>query len=152
MRADLDAAKETIIKLLEAGVSRREICTRYKCKTDTLTGRLKAWGCNHLKNQAGKGRPRFGARRAATTYLTQNSTFTSHQLKKVLWRDEIKPRHCEECGWARTSEDGRLPLELHHVNGNRFDNRLENLLILCPNCHALKPNNSGANAGKYPND
>ena len=30
-----------------------------------------------------------------------------------------------------------IALELHHVNGNHYDNRLENLLVLCPNCHAL---------------
>ena len=33
-----------------------------------------------------------------------------------------------------------IPLELHHVNGNNKDNSLENLQLLCPNCHALTSN------------
>ena len=33
-----------------------------------------------------------------------------------------------------------IPLELHHINGNKFDNRIENLQILCPNCHSFTDN------------
>jgi len=39
--------------------------------------------------------------------------------------------------------DGYLPLELDHINGDHHDNRLENLRILCPNCHSLKPTHRG---------
>jgi hypothetical protein len=34
-------------------------------------------------------------------------------------------------------------LELDHINGLHSDNRLENLRIVCPNCHAQTPTNSG---------
>jgi predicted HNH restriction endonuclease len=36
-------------------------------------------------------------------------------------------------------------MALHHVNGEGTDNRLENLMMLCPNCHAQTPNFSGRN-------
>ena len=71
--------------------------------------------------------------------LVRNSSFQSYKLKKRLFEANLKPRHCEMCGWAKTSETGYLPLELDHINGNRYDNRLENLRILCPNCHSLTP-------------
>lgn len=48
------------------------------------------------------------------------------------------------------SEDGRIPLELDHINGDRHDNRLENLRVLCPNCHSLKPTHRGLNRSKRP--
>jgi len=38
-----------------------------------------------------------------------------------------------------------IPLELEHANGDRTDNRLEKLSLLCPNCHALTPTYRGRN-------
>lgn len=80
--------------------------------------------------------------------LVKNSYFQSFKLKTRLFSAKLKPMRCEECGWAKTSPDGRLPLELHHINGDGRDNRLENLKILCPNCHSLKPTHRGRNSGK----
>ena len=77
--------------------------------------------------------------------LVKNSIFQSHQLKKRLFVVGLKKPFCEECGWAQESLDGRVPLELDHINGNRRDNRLENLRILCPNCHSLKSTHRGRN-------
>ena len=71
--------------------------------------------------------------------LIKNSYFQSFKLKNRLFKIGLKSKKCEECGWAKKAESGHLPLELDHINGNRHDNRLENLRILCPNCHSLKP-------------
>lgn len=95
----------------------------------------------HFKGQAwsrGKKCPRPTARPLAEI-LTENSDFQTYWLKLRLYAANLKPRHCEECGWATTTPDGYLPLELDHVNGNPRDNRLVNLRVLCPNCHSLKP-------------
>jgi 5-methylcytosine-specific restriction endonuclease McrA len=56
----------------------------------------------------------------------------------------VKERRCERCG-LDTWLDEPIPLQLHHVNGVGSDNRLENLEILCPNCHALTDTWSGRN-------
>ena len=50
--------------------------------------------------------------RSLTEILTTNSDFQSFKLKLRLFAADLKPRHCEECGWAESTEDGYLPLEL----------------------------------------
>ncbi len=75
--------------------------------------------------------------------LVKNSYFQSFKLKKRLFVSRLKPEYCEQCGWAKRTDDGYLPLELDHINSDRHDNRLENLRILCPNCHSLTTNHRG---------
>lgn len=70
---------------------------------------------------------------------------TTQNLKERLIRDGLRLPHCEICGWAEKSIDGRIPIELDHINGDNADNRLENLRILCPNCHSLQPTHRGSN-------
>lgn len=77
--------------------------------------------------------------------LVKNSDFQSYKLKNRLIREGLKKLRCEECGWRKKAENDRIPLELHHLNGNSCDHRLKNLKILCPNCHSLKPNYRGLN-------
>ena len=55
---------------------------------------------------------------------------------------------CEECGLSEW-QDQPIPLELHHRDGNRANNKLNNLVLLCPNCHALTPNYRGRGQNNY---
>jgi 5-methylcytosine-specific restriction endonuclease McrA len=56
-------------------------------------------------------------------------------LKRRLLAAGLLPLHCERCGISRWLGKA-LSLQLHHVNGDARDNRLESLQILCPNCHS----------------
>lgn len=87
----------------------------------------------------------FLARIPLDEILVENSTFQSFKLKQRLFRDNIKKPVCEQCGWSKMSKDGRIPVELDHINGIRTDNRLMNLRILCPNCHSLQSTHRGKN-------
>lgn len=73
----------------------------------------------------------------------EDSTFkSSYKLKLRLLKENIKEHKCEKCNniiWL----DYKIPLELHHINGDTHDNRIENLQLLCPNCHALTENYRG---------
>ena len=56
---------------------------------------------------------------------------------------------CERCKLTKWN-DVNIPLEVHHKDGNRFNNKEENLELLCPNCHALTDNYRGKNIKKLP--
>jgi hypothetical protein len=86
-----------------------------------------------------------GPQQTLEDILKRGSYFQSYKLKNRLFDVGLKTRRCEECGWAEESPDGRIPLELDHINGDSMDNRLVNLRVLCPNCHSLKPTHRGRN-------
>ena len=67
--------------------------------------------------------------------LTEKSYYSSDKLKKRLFKENLKEHKCEICGLSEWNGK-ELSLELHHINGNPTDNRIENLQILCPNCHS----------------
>lgn len=77
-------------------------------------------------------------------YLTKDYYVTSSNLKKKIFDNNIKEYKCECCG---ITEWKGLPisLQLHHINGDNTDNRLDNLQILCPNCHSQTDNFCGKN-------
>lgn len=55
---------------------------------------------------------------------------------------------CSLCGWGETNQyTGLIPLEVEHIDGNPYNNRPENVTLLCPNCHSLTKTYRGANIG-----
>ena len=79
--------------------------------------------------------------------LVKGSTYQSFKLKVRLLKEGIKSHKCEMCG-LETWQEHKIPLELHHINGDNRDNRIENLHMLCPNCHALTDSYRGKNKHK----
>jgi hypothetical protein len=65
-------------------------------------------------------------------------------LRARLVKAGLKHERCERCGLDKWQGDS-LRVTLHHVNGDPYDNRLENLQFLCPNCHSQTPNFGGRN-------
>jgi DNA-binding CsgD family transcriptional regulator len=63
-------------------------------------------------------------------------------LKKRLLALGLRTDQCERCS-IREWQGEPLSMALHHVNGDRDDNRLENLQLLCPNCHSETENFAG---------
>lgn len=105
---------------------------------------------NHFTGKGWSKGKHFGPRpfRAMKDILLRGSTFQSFKLKRRLFQENLKLPKCELCGWRERSADGRLPLELDHINGDPGDNRISNLRILCPNCHSLQPTHRGLNINR----
>lgn len=98
---------------------------------------------SHFRGQTwnkGMGNTDYAAHNKLEDILKENTNFKSDTLKYRLVKEGLKQWKCEKCGNEGTWEGGELVLELHHINGNHYDNRLENLQILCPNCHSQTNN------------
>ena len=67
--------------------------------------------------------------------LIENSLYDNSSLKARIIKDKVIPNKCKLCGQLPFHNGKELTLQLDHINGVNDDHRLENLRILCPNCH-----------------
>lgn len=141
-RADILERKDDILQWIKEGQSKAFICAQLNCKQETLNSYLTMMNIEYSGNQGLKGKKVSANYINASEYLNSDKIIRSSALREKLIKEGIKEEKCELCGnvtWLGLP----LPLELHHKNGNHYDNHLDNLLILCPNCHAIQhPNNS----------
>lgn len=108
----------------------------------TFKSRLAEWnidashflGSGHLRGSTSrKERPPL------ESVLTVNSSYSRSKLKKRLVSEGVMEEQCAWCGIGPSWNGKPLTLELDHINGVNDDNRLENLRLLCPNCHSQTP-------------
>lgn len=90
-----------------------------------------------------KGR-KLGPKRSIEGYLNNKFSISSYDLKKRLIREGLLEYKCADC-FNTTWLKSQIPLELHHIDGNNKNNNINNLQLLCPNCHALTSNYRGKN-------
>ena len=89
------------------------------------------------KNNCGKEKP-------VESYLKNGTLVRGSTLIKKLISSGFKEYKCENCGIA-TWLGEPVHLELHHIDGDHFNNELDNLKLLCPNCHSMTDNFRGKN-------
>lgn len=93
----------------------------------------------YTPNQGGRGKskPYNGTDKIPLLEILEGKhpQYQTFKLKKRLIKEGLKKEKCEECGienWNNKS----LSFELDHIDGDRTNHKLENLQILCPNCHS----------------
>lgn len=76
-------------------------------------------------------------------YLGTGKYIHSTKLRNKLIIEGYKENKCECCGITEWNGNP-INMQLHHINGNHLDNRLDNLQMLCPNCHSQTDNYCGS--------
>lgn len=145
--------KEVIEKLLKESKSYSEIVRKLKlseCSGNhrTIKNAIKNYDLDdsHLLGQSWrKGLPKapHGKEKPIEYYLKKD-IIVYPNFKKRLIKNGYFDSKCYNC-LLKEWIGNPIPLQLHHKNGDRFDNRIENLTLLCPNCHALTENYMGKN-------
>lgn len=147
MRTDILERKEEILQWTEEEKSKRFMCEQLNCKAETLNSYLEKMGIDYAGQQAKKGQYKGTNKyKDVFEYLEKSTNIKSFILRKKLIESGVKEDKCEICGLSEW-QGVKLPLELHHKDTNHYNNDLENLQILCPNCHSIQEGNSGAAIG-----
>lgn len=72
------------------------------------------------------------------TWKSKRNYKTAHIVSLKKWLIEDRGHKCEECKVEQWNGK-RLPMEVDHIDGNNKNNNIDNLKILCPNCHSQTP-------------
>ena len=99
-------------------------------------------GQGHLR-----GKTHDYTKKPLSFYLVKGKQVQSHKLKLRLIDEGIFQHRCNRCGI--TEWNGLpTPIELEHIDGDHHNNELNNLELLCPNCHAQTATYRGKNKSK----
>lgn len=148
MRNDILECKEQILSWIEEGKSKAFMAKELHCKVETLNRYLAIMKIEYDGNKSGKGIPKPRSNKMnLIEYLTKSQDIQTNKVRIRLLEEGYKEYKCECCGLT-TWLGKPIPLELHHKDGDRTNNQLENFELLCPNCHAFTDSYRGKNIRK----
>jgi hypothetical protein len=153
VRKEFDVDK--MIKVVSESTTFSEVCRAFGIKAGggnfrTIKKRIKELDLDvsHFEGKSFTGKRRLTGgvkQKKLDDVMVENSQYSRRSLKNRLIKDGILDYKCVECGNEGFWNGEKLTLQLDHINGVNNDNRLENLRILCPNCHSQTKNYAGKN-------
>ena len=147
MRTDILERKAEIEKWIQEGQSKAYMARQLGCNPKTINPILDRLGLKYDGNKAGKGLSKSKYASTLEEYLATSVDIQSNKVRIKLLAEGLKEHKCECCG-LETWLDRPIPLELHHKDGDRHNNTIENFALLCPNCHAFTESYRGKNCTK----
>lgn len=143
--------KENLSPVIAESKSWKEVAQKLKLSfpsgsASRILKLSKEWGLDtsHFVGKSHAKGKEIGFKYPIEDYLSNLRPISSNSLKFRLFKECIKPRCCESCQLSEWLGD-KIPVELHHVDGDPLNNNLNNLQILCPNCHSKTNNHAGKN-------
>lgn len=148
MRTDILERKNEILQWIDENQSKAYMARELNCNPKTINSILVKLGIDYSGNQSGKGQSKSNNNyMPLQEYLNSSLDIQSNKVRNKLLREGYKNHQCECCGMTEWLGQP-IPLELHHKDGNRNNNTLENYQLLCPNCHAFTDSYRGKNCAK----
>ena len=147
MRTDILERKAEIEQWIQEGQSKAYMARQLNCNPKTINPILDRLGLKYDGNKSGKGLVKKIPKLTLEEYLASSKDIQSNKVRIKLLEEGLKEHRCECCG-LETWLDKPIPLELHHKDGNRHNNTIENFALLCPNCHAFTESYRGKNCAK----
>lgn len=137
MRHDISEKKQDILAMIEAGEPKAYICRVINCRPQTLDRFLQKWDITYrgYSSKKGKDLGYVPHNKVPLEDYLHRGYMTSHKLRVRLLKEGVMEHKCQQCGLLEWNGKP-IPLELDHIDGNRFNNNLDNLRMMCPNCHA----------------
>jgi 5-methylcytosine-specific restriction endonuclease McrA len=126
---------EIFIDVCENSKSMAEACSKLGLHFNSFKKRAKELNC-YKPNQPGVGIIKKGQGIPLSEILEgKHPQYQTYKLKNRLIKEGIKDNCCEVCG-IKDWNNIQLNMELDHIDGDRTNHKIDNLRIICPNCHS----------------